>query len=416
VTLRLPAGLGAFQYRWSSTVDPVTVEDYRVRARKAVPRMVWAYIDGGAETEGTLRANREAFEAWTLRARVLRGEAATSLQTTVANTRLSMPVVLAPTGLIGLAHWHGEVGCVRAAERVGTRAIVSTASTYSFEEVAAATPGDHFFQLYPWSDRAGTRELVTSMLRRAERAGYAALFVTVDVPVHGNRERERRAGMGVPPVVGPATLFDAVRRPRWTYGLMRHQRMSARVLVDDAGGHAALRSVQAQYRLMRPEISWQDLRWVRDAWEGPLFVKGILDADDAEQAADVGADGVVVSNHGGRQLDGAPATLEVLPEIAARVGDRLEVLLDGGVRRGTDVIKALCLGATAVCIGRPYVYGLAAGGERGVEHVLRIFREEIERALTLMGVVDVAELDQSWLRPAGATTAPLTTAHPEAAG
>jgi len=247
----------------------------------------------------------------------------------------------------------------------------------------------------------GARALTQSFIDRAGRAGYKALFLTVDVPVHGNRESDRRQGMGAPPVLTPARIASAAIRPRWWYRFLRHQRMSARNLVDEGGARAAVRSVQAQYRYMRPELDWSDFEWIREQWSGPLYIKGVLDARDAVRAVDLGADGVVVSNHGGRQLDGAPASLDALPPIVAAVGDRADVLLDSGIRRGSDVVKALCLGAKAVCIGRPYLYGLAARGPQGVAHVLQIFREEISRTMTLMGVGRLSDLDPSWLCPAG---------------
>jgi L-lactate dehydrogenase (cytochrome) len=390
--------MGAFTYQWVSRPGPLTVDDYRRRARRAVPGMVWAFVDGGAEDLRTLHANRAAFGRWALNSRVLTGNDASDLSVEVAGVPLSLPVLLAPTGVAGISHWTGDVGASQAAEGAGTRAILSTASSYSIEEVGAATTEDHFFQLYPWADEAtGARALTASFIDRAKRAGFRALFVTVDVPVLGNREDERRRGMGAPPVLTPARIVDAAIRPRWWYRFLRHQRMGARNLVDEGGAEAAVRSVRAQYRFMRPELDWTDFEWIRDQWSGPLYMKGVLDARDALRAVDLGATGVVVSNHGGRQLDGAVASLDALPAIAAAVKGRAEVLLDGGVRRGTDVVKAICLGATAVCIGRPYLYGLAARGPEGVSHVLQIFREEMARAMTLMGVARVADLDETWL-------------------
>jgi L-lactate dehydrogenase (cytochrome)/(S)-mandelate dehydrogenase len=394
--------VGAFQYQLVSRSGPITVEDYRRLARRALPGMVWAYVDGGAEDLVTLKANRDAFDRWALRTRVLTGNEATDLSVEVAGIRLSLPVLLAPTGVAGISHWTGDVGASIEAEQAGTRAILSTSSSYSIEEVAAATSEDHFFQLYPWAEvRTGARALTESFIDRAKRAGYSGLFVTVDVPVHGNRETDRRQGMGAPPVVTPARIASAAIRPRWWYNFLRHQRMSARNLVDEGGAGAAVRSVLAQYRFMRPELNWTDFAWMRELWSGPLYIKGVLDADDAVRAVDLGADGIVVSNHGGRQLDGAPASLDALPAVVSAVDGRAQVLLDSGIRRGSDVVKALCLGADAVCIGRPYLYGLAARGPAGVRHVLEIFRAEICRTMTLMGVARLSDLDETWLCPAG---------------
>jgi isopentenyl diphosphate isomerase/L-lactate dehydrogenase-like FMN-dependent dehydrogenase len=392
-----------FKYKLTSRSGPITVEDYRQLARRAVPSMVWAYVDSGAEDLATLRGNREAFERWCLRTRVLTGREATDLSVEVAGVPLSMPILLAPTGLTGISHWTGELGAAQAAESQGTRAILSTAATYSIEEVGAGTREDHFYQLYPWADQAtGARALTESFIERARQSGYRALFVTVDVPIHGNRESERKRGMGTPPVLTPARIASAAVRPKWWYGFLRYQRMSARNLVDAGGARAAVRSVEAQYKWMRPELVWDDFAWMREQWGGPIYIKGVLDAEDAARAVDLGADGVVVSNHGGRQLDGSVASLDALPAIARRVGDRAEVLLDGGIRRGSDIVKALCLGAKAVCIGRPYLYGLGARGPAGVSHILTILKEEVLRTMTLMGVDRLEDLNESWLLAARA--------------
>jgi L-lactate dehydrogenase (cytochrome)/(S)-mandelate dehydrogenase len=238
---------------------------------------------------------------------------------------------------------------------------------------------------------------------RAAALGYAAMMVTVDVQALGNREHERRRGMGNPPVLTPRRIVNAARHPRWSVNLLRHQRISARNLVAERGTQAAMSSITRHARMISPELSWADLAWMREHWTGQLYVKGILDAADAQRAADVGANGVVVSNHGGRQLDGAVASLDALPAVAAQVGADLEVLLDGGVRRGADVVKALALGARAVCIGRPFLYGLAVDGPAGARRVVEILRDEIARTLTLMGVGSLDELGPEWLLPAGTT-------------
>jgi isopentenyl diphosphate isomerase/L-lactate dehydrogenase-like FMN-dependent dehydrogenase len=388
----------ALQFKLSSRPAPITVEDYRKRARRAVPDMVWSYIDGGADDLVTLRANRTAFDAWALRMQVLTGKKGMSVGVEVAGIPLSLPVILAPIGMTGLIHWSGEVGAAQAAERAGTRAVISTAASYTPEEIAQATHENHFFQLYPWATVAsGARGLTQSFIDRAYQAGYEALFITVDVPVRGNREEERRRGMEVPPVLTPARIANAAVKPRWWYHFLKDQRTSARLLVDQGGSAAAVRSAMIQYRLMRPELNWDDFAWMRERWKRPLFIKGVLDPDDADRATNLGADGIVVSNHGGRQLDGAQASLQALPAIVDRVNQRVPVLVDGGIRRGTDIVKALCLGAQAVLIGRPYMYGLAASGSAGAEHILEILREELKRTMTLMGVSNIRELDRSWL-------------------
>jgi isopentenyl diphosphate isomerase/L-lactate dehydrogenase-like FMN-dependent dehydrogenase len=396
-----------FSYRWRAPQEPITVEDYRKRARRALPDMVWAYFDYGAEDLITLHANRSAFGRYALRMRVLAGFDKPTLGTEIAGVPLSLPVLLAPTGVAGLAHWTGERAAAQQADAAGTVSVLSTSASYSIEEVAAATSHGQFFQLYPWANNAqGARALTESLMERAHRAGYRALFLTVDSPTAGNRERERRRGMGAPPVLTPGRIVNVARHPAWCYGLFRHRRVVPRHLVQPdrpvSAGRASVAAIMRQMTFLRPDLNWDDFAWVRSQWAGPLFVKGVLEPDDAARAVDLGADGVVVSNHGGRQLDGTVASLDALPAIAARVGGQAQILLDGGVRRGTDVIKALCLGAHAVCIGRPFLYGLAADGPPGIGRVIEILRDEMRRAMILMGVAGVRDLGGDWIVPADA--------------
>lgn len=357
--------------------------------------MVWAYIENGADDERTLRENEAAYQDWYLNQRVLTGTAEVDLGVTVAGTPLEMPVVLAPTGLAGAAHWHGDLGAARAAERGGTRLVLSSASAYSIEEVARGTAEHHWFQLYPWRDRA----LTGSLMARARDSGFTALFVTVDVPVYGNRLRERRTGMALPPTLTPARILGAAARPRWAYGYLRHRRTTLKNLEPVGAGRGGFESVEVQSANLTADIGWDDLEWIRSRWTGPLYVKGVLDPDDAERIVDLGADGVVVSNHGGRQLNAVLPALRALPAVAERIGHRAQVLVDGGVRSGSDVVVALALGADACLVGRPLVYGLAGGGERGVADVLRILREELTRNLTMMGVRAPGDLDRSSVTP-----------------
>jgi L-lactate dehydrogenase (cytochrome)/(S)-mandelate dehydrogenase len=338
--------------------------------------MVWAYVEGGADDGVTIRENRDAFARWTLRPRVLTGLEGNALEVRIAGTQLSLPVFLAPTGLTALTHWTGELAAARAAENAGTRAIISTSASYTPEEVAGGTRQNHWFQLYPWGDPNGDRELTRSFMKRAYNAGFEGLFVTVDVPIIGNREMERRHGMGLPPTLTPARLIDAARRPSWSYRFLRHGRVAPALMVDGDTGANPVSNAKRQLSLIRPELNWDDFAWMREEWrDRPIFVKGLLHPADAKRAVDLGADGVVVS--------------------------RVPVLLDGGVRRGSDVVKALCMGATAVGIGRPYLYGLAADGRTGVEHVLEILREEISRTLTLLGCHSVNDLSHDLLIPRG---------------
>ena len=397
--------MGPFRYRLTAPESLISVEDYRRAAGKRVPRLVWDYIEGGADDLVTVRRNVTSFSKWALRARMMTAYPERTLSTTVAGVELSLPMLLAPTGALGLSQWRGDLAAARAAEAAGTRLVLSTASSWTIEEVAEGTHADHFFQLYPGGEETAR------LMQRAWASGYRALFVTVDVPVIGNREGERRYGytrrgnMERNLVLTPSQAVDMALHPRWVVDLLRHGRGSMRTLNPEGGLQATFKSIEILHReIERATFSWGDLQWIRENWPGAVYVKGLLDPEDAVRAVGIGCEGVVVSNHGGRQLDYSLAALDALGPIAAAVGDRAEVLLDGGVRRGTDVVKALALGARAVLIGRPQIYGLIVGREEGVVDVLEIFRAEIDRALTLMGAESVHELDRSWV---------IEEAHPE---
>jgi isopentenyl diphosphate isomerase/L-lactate dehydrogenase-like FMN-dependent dehydrogenase len=390
--------MGPFEFRWRSAERLISVEDYRLAAARRVPRVVWEYIDGGADDLVTVRRNVEAFRRWSLRARMMTGHTERRLATTVAGVELDLPVLLAPTGAMGLAQWRGDLAAARAAEAAGTRLILSTASSWSIEEVAAGTRAGHFFQLSPGGEHTAT------LMQRAWQSGYRALFVTVDVPVLGNREGERRWGytssgsMNRTLTLTPRAALDVVRHPRWLVDQVRYGRGSLRNLLPTAGVQGTLASIEVLHReIDRATFAWEDLEWIREQWPGALYVKGLLDPEDAIRAVSIGCEGVVVSNHGGRQLDHALATLEALPPIVDAVAPKAEVLFDGGIRRGTDVVKALALGARAVLIGRPQIYGLIVGGQQGVGDVLGILRAELDRALVLIGAQAVDELDRSWV-------------------
>jgi len=397
--------MGAFRFRLTSGVPPVSVAEWRNAARRRLPDMAWSYIEGGADDMVTLRENTESFARHRLRVRSLVGMAKPALATRIAGVELSMPLALAPVGATGIAHWTGDIAAARAAEAAGTRAVLSTAASYLLEEVAEATDANHWFQLYPIGGRARIAEL----MQRAGAAGYTALFVTVDIPTLGNREGERRWHFQLPWTVTPARALHMVRHARWVWDALRHKRMAAVHFLEGAAGApvaarddgAITATANSSARLasqIQSDLTWDDVKWMRNAWPGRFYIKGILDPDDAACAVDeIGADGVVVSNHGGRQLDRCLASIDALPAVARRIGDRAEVFLDGGVRRGTDVISALCLGADAVFIGRPFLYGLAAGGEAGVRSVLELLRDEISRNMILMGCPSVAALGPQWL-------------------
>ena len=390
--------MGPFEYRLRPLERLISVEDYRVAASKRVPRLVWEYIEGGSDDLVTVRRNEEAFLRWSLRARMMTAHAERRLATTVAGVQIDLPVLLAPTGALGLSDWRGDLAAARAAEAAGTRLILSTASSWSIEEVADGTRAGHFFQLYPGGERTAT------LMQRAWQSGYRALFVTVDVPVLGNREGERRRGyttsgsLNRALTLTPREAIDMARHPRWLLHQYRHGRGAMRNLLPTAGVQATFDSIEILHReIDRATFAWEDLEWIREQWPGAVYVKGLLDPDDAVRAVSIGCEGVVVSNHGGRQLDHALASLEALPAIVDAVGGRAEVLFDGGIRRGTDVVKALALGARAVLIGRPQIYGLIVGGQQGVREVLEVLRAELDRALVLMGVQGVEELDRDSL-------------------
>lgn len=392
--------MGRIRLRLRDDRTPVSVADFERAAQRRLPAMVWAFIASGAEDLRTFDDNRAAFSRWKFRQRVLTGAAPTDVSVRVGGKTLSMPVLLAPTGLVGLTHHSGERGAAQGADAAGTISVVPMGSTYTPEEVAQTNPGRHAFQLYPWRRTGdGPNRLVDETLDRVAAAGFDLLFITVDTPTSGNREVERRHGLGLNPVLTPARLLDAARHPRWCWGLMRHGRVGARLLVEERGLRAGLRSVDELYQVTVADFSWDDLARIRRRWNGHMYVKGIMEADDADRAVAIGADGVVVSNHGGRQLDGVAASLDALPSIADRIGDRATVLLDGGIRRGSDIVKARCLGADAVLIGRPYLFALAAGGPQAVTTMLHNLRAEYVRTLTLMGVADHHQLTADHLTP-----------------
>jgi L-lactate dehydrogenase (cytochrome)/(S)-mandelate dehydrogenase len=371
------------------------VRDFRDMARRVLPRVVFDHIDGGGDDEITLRDNEGAFRRLRLVPKVLTGVGTPDLGTNVLGQSLSLPLLLAPTGMSGFASWQGEVASASGAEACGTRLVLSTASAYSIEEVSRATREAHWFQLYPWGDRA----MISGLVGRAQEAGYHALCVTVDVPQPGNRERDRRNGLTTHPKLGLADGFDLALHMSWWSGYLRHRRFNMKNLDETQNPREALASVGRFVGLFNPEMRWSDLEWIRSLWHGPLLVKGIMHPDDAARSVEAGADGVIVSNHGGRQLDTTPATLDQLPRVVDRVGSRVPVLVDGGVRRGSDIAKALCLGAQACLIGRPYLYGLAVAGQQGVEAVVERLRVELVLALTLLGCPSAAALDGTYVEP-----------------
>jgi 4-hydroxymandelate oxidase len=349
------------------------VEDFEDEAREILPQLVYDYFAGGAGDEWTLRENRRAFERWVLRPRFLVDCSNVDLRTTVLGQQIDFPVMVAPTAFHRLAHPDGELATARGAASAGTLMVVSTISTATMEDVAAAAGGPKWFQLYMHKDRG----LTASLVKRASEHGYSAIVLTVDTPLLGRRLRDERNNFTLPPGIGLANLEG--------------------VPLPDEPGSNLFRYFADQLEIA---MTWDDVRWVRSLSPLPVLLKGLLTAEDARLAVDAGVEGVVVSNHGGRQLDGAPASLDALPEIVQAAEGRAEIYMDGGIRRGTDVLKALGLGARAVLVGRPVLWGLAIDGEAGVVAVLSMLKAELALAMTLAGRRTVADIDRSLVAPA----------------
>ncbi len=374
----------------------VKVEDLRRVAQRRVPRVVFDYLDGGADGEVTLRENCRAFEQVTFRPRHAVAVPACDLRTRVLGLDLALPFLLAPVGYSRVMHRDGECGAARAAGKAGTGYILSTLSGHRLEDVKAASTGPVCYQLY----LLGGREAAEDAVGRARTAGCAALVVTIDTAVAGLRERDVRNGM-VELLAGSIFsklpyISQVLTRPRWLLDFLLDGGVPpmANVILRDG---KPLPLIDVGAALAAAAVTWEDLRWLRQAWPGPIVVKGVLTAEDARRAVDEGAAAVVVSNHGGRQLDCVSPTLRALPEVVAAVGEKTEVLMDGGIRRGSDIVKAVCLGARAVLIGRGYAYGLAAAGEAGVTRALQILTADLERTLRLLGCASIRELDRSYV-------------------
>lgn len=355
--------------------------------------MVFDYIDGGADDEKTLAANSAAFDAYALNFKVLTGHDNPDTSTTLLGEKIDVPFILSPTAGNRLFHNHGERGPAKAAEAVGTVYCLSTLSSISIEEIAALTRGPKWFQLYVWKDR----ELVKEMLKRARAAGFTALILTVDFPITGNRERDLYNGFTIPPRTGLKQAWQAVSAPFWTWDFITKPPVRYANLAGKTPAVSLNAFVAEQ---ITPRFSWADAEWLLGEWNGPAVIKGVVRADDAVRAVDLGFSAISISNHGGRQLDHSPAPLACLPEIVEAVDGRAELIVDGGVRRGTDILKALALGANAVSFARPYLYGLAAAGEAGAVAAVELVAEALRRDMILAGVSCIADLDESFVRPA----------------
>ncbi|MEP4547564.1 MAG: alpha-hydroxy acid oxidase [Saccharospirillum sp.] len=368
---------------------PCDVFDYRSLARRRVPRMFYDYADSGSWTESTYRANSSDFDKLKYRQRVAVDMSDRNLETTMVGQTVSMPLALAPTGLTGLQWADGEIHAARAAEKAGVPFTLSTMSICSIEDVAAHTARPFWFQLYVMRDR----DFIGRLIDRAKAAGCSALVVTLDLQILGQRHKDVRNGLSAPPSFSLNSLLQIMARPGWAMRMLGTKRRGFGNVIGHVKGIENMTSLSEwSAKQLDPKLSWDDIAWIKERWGGPIILKGIMDPEDAKLAVKTGADAIVVSNHGGRQLDGVPSTIEVLPAILDAVGDDIEVHIDGGIHTGQAMLKALCLGAKSTYIGRPFLYGLGAAGEAGVTDVLRILRNELDVSLALCGERDIREV------------------------
>jgi len=371
--------------------NAMCIEDLRRIARRNVPRVFIDYMEAGSYSEHTRDANVEDMAKVKLRQRVLVDVSHRSMTTTVLGEQLAMPLALAPTGLAGMQHADGEILAARAAHAAGIQFCQSTMSICSVEDVAEAVQKPFWFQLYVMKDRG----FVKALIERVIAAKCSALFLTVDLPVNGQRHIDQKNGLSVPPRLTAKTVFDVMMRPTWAWRILNGKRKTFANIdghLPGFGGTTLAEWTQSQFD---QTVSWKDVEWIRSIFPGKLVLKGILDPDDAREALKSGADGIVVSNHGGRQLDGAPSTISALPKIVDAIGGQKEILFDSGVRTGQDMFRALALGANACMIGRPFLYGLGAGGEAGVAKAIDILRRELDTTMVLTGIDDVKKIDRN---------------------
>ena len=371
-------------------MTPITcIEDLRQLFRKRVPRMFVDYTEAGSWTESTLRSNLSAFDAIKLRQKILVDMTDRTVQTRMAGQEVAMPAALAPLGSAGMLHADGEIKAARAAERFGVPYCLSTMSICSIEDVAEHAGEPFWFQLYVMRDR----DFVGRLIDRAKAAGCSALVLTVDLQILGQRHADIKNGLSTPPNPTLKNLLNIAGKPRWAWGMARTRRRTFRNIVGHIADARDTRSLAIwTARQFDPKLNWDDVQWIKDRWGGTLILKGIIDVEDASMAAQSGADAIIVSNHGGRQLDGAPATIDALPAIAREVGDQVEVWMDGGIRTGQNLFRALALGARGTMIGRAYAYGLGAMGEEGVVTALNILRRELDLTMAFCGLRDINDV------------------------
>ena len=372
----------------------VSINDLRLLAKKNIPRVAFDYIDGAAEDEITMQRNSSVFRTYGFRPRVLKDVTTINLKTKINDTDSALPVILAPTGLTRLFHYKGEEAVVKAANKAQIPYTLSTVSTTSIEDTAAVSTGGLFFQIYIWHNR----DWVYRFLDRCKTSGYKGIYLAVDSPVLGKRERDLHHGHGTFRLKINMAL-SSLARPNWLFRFLTSSKLVMGNMTDYLPHGGDLQKVIDTINDQSDaSVSWEDAKKIKDYWgEGPFLLKGIQSVEDAKKAVDIGASGIVLSNHGGRQLDGAPTALELLPRVKEAVKDQLEILIDGGITRGSDIIKAIALGADACMIGRAYLYGLAAGGEKGVDRALSILKEEMERVMALIGCRDINELNASYI-------------------
>ncbi|HYD63085.1 MAG TPA: alpha-hydroxy acid oxidase [Noviherbaspirillum sp.] len=372
------------------------IEDLRVLAQKRVPRMFYDYADSGSWTESTYRANSTDFEKIKFRQRVAVNMDNRTLKTTMVGQEVHMPVAIAPTGLTGMQHADGEILAARAAEKFGVPFTLSTMSICSIEDIAAHTKAPFWFQLYVMRDR----DFISRLIDRAKAAKCSALVLTLDLQVLGQRHKDIKNGLSAPPKLTIPNILNMMTKPRWCLGMLGTPRRTFGNIVGHASNVSDMSSLSAwTAQQFDPTLSWDDVEWIKKQWGGKLIIKGILDVEDARLAVQSGADALIVSNHGGRQLDGAPSSIAALPAIVDAVGDKIEVHIDGGIRTGQDVIKSLALGAKGAYIGRAFLYGLGAMGEAGVTKCLEIIYKELDLTMAFCGVTDVKKVDKGILLP-----------------
>ena len=371
------------------------IEDLRVLAKRRVPRMFYDYADSGSWTETTYRSNQDDFQRIKLRQRVAVDVEQRSLRSQMIGQDVAMPVALAPTGLTGMQHADGEILAARAAERCGVPFTLSTMSICSIEDVAAHTKAPFWFQLYVMRDR----NFIERLIDRAKAARCSALMLTLDLQILGQRHKDLKNGLSAPPKPTLANLLNLATKPRWGLGMLGTRRHGFGNIVGHVKGVENMGSLSAwTSQQFDPRLTWNDVAWIKKCWGGKLILKGVLDAEDAQRAADSGADALIVSNHGGRQLDGAPSSISALPAIVDAVGSRIEVWVDGGIRSGQDVLKAIALGAKGTLIGRAFLYGLGAQGQAGVERCLEIIRNELDITMAFCGKTDIQQIDRGVLQ------------------